>query len=97
MDGTERVIALNEETGEVLWAHEWPTTYRILMASYAVGPRATPIVDDDRVYVVGATGMLFCLDVETGEVVWRTSYIEDYDTSVRPGELPVRRWSMATG
>ena len=82
MDGTERVIALNEETGEVLWAHEWPTTYRMLMASYAVGPRATPTVDDDRVYVVGATGMLFCLDVETGEVVWRTSYIEDYDTSV---------------
>ena len=82
MDGTERVIALNEETGEVLWTHEWPTTYRMLMASYAVGPRATPTVDDDRVYVVGATGMLFCLDVETGEVVWSTSYIEDYDTSV---------------
>ena len=82
MDGTERVIALNEETGEVLWAHEWPTTYRMLMASYAVGPRATPTVDGDRVYVVGATGMLVCLDVETGEVVWSTSYIEDYDTSV---------------
>ena len=87
MDGTERVIALNEETGEVLWTHEWPTTYRMLMASYAVGPRATPTVDDDRVYVVGATGMLFCLNVETGEVVWSTSYIEDYDTSVPTGGI----------
>ena len=26
--------------------------------------------------------MLFCLDVETGEVVWSKSYIDDYDTSV---------------
>ena len=55
MDGTERVLALDEKIGEVLWRHEWPTSYRMLMASYAVGPRATPTVDDDRVYVVGAT------------------------------------------
>ena len=82
MDGAERLLALDEETGEVLWTREWPTTYRMLMASYAVGPRATPTVDGDRVYVVGASGMLLCLDVETGEVVWQKDYIADYDTSV---------------
>ena len=82
MDGTERVLALDEQTGEVLWTHEWPTSYRMLMASFAVGPRATPTVDGDRVYVVGATGVLSCLDVETGELLWRKRYIEDYDTSV---------------
>ena len=54
VDGTERAIALDEETGEILWVTEWPTSYRMLMFSYAVGPRATPTVDDDRVYVVGA-------------------------------------------
>ena len=32
MDGTERLMALDEETGEVLWAHEWTTTYRMLMS-----------------------------------------------------------------
>ena len=82
MDGAERLLVLGEETGEVLWTREWPTTYRMLMASYAVGPRATPTVDGDRVYVVGASGMLLCLDVETGEVVWQKDYIADYDTSV---------------
>ena len=56
VDGTERLLALDEETGDVLWTHEWTTTYRMLMFSYAVGPRATPTVDDDRVYVVGACG-----------------------------------------
>ena len=82
LDGTERAIALDEQTGEVLWTHEWQTTYRMLMVTYAVGPRATPTVDEDRVYVVGATGRLFCFDVETGAVLWQKDYIEDYDTSV---------------
>ena len=82
MDGTERALALDEWTGEVLWTREWPTTYRMLQASYATGPRATPTVDENRVYVVGATGVLSCLDVETGEVIWRTNYVEDYGTFV---------------
>ena len=82
VDGTERLLALDEETGDVLWTHEWTTTYRMLMFSYAVGPRATPTVDDDRVYVVGATGRLLCLNVETGDVIWEKDYIADYDTSV---------------
>ena len=48
MDGTERAIALDEQTGEVLWTREWPTTYRMLMGSYAIGPRATPTVGTDQ-------------------------------------------------
>ena len=82
MDGTERILALSEETGEVLWTHEWPTTYRMLMFTYATGPRATPTVDGDRVYITGATGMIFCLDVETGEVIWQKNTVEEYDTNI---------------
>lgn len=84
MDGTERLLALNEETGDILWSHEWQTSYRMLMTSYAIGPRATPTVDDDRVYVVGATGRLFCLDVENGSLLWERDYVEDYDLSIPP-------------
>ena len=82
LDGTERVVALDEETGEVLWTHEWRTTYRMLMVSYAKGPRATPTVDGGRVYVSGATGRLFCLDVEDGAVLWSKDYVAEYDTSI---------------
>ena len=82
MDGTERAVALDEQTGEILWTREWPTTYRMLMGSYAIGPRATPTVDDDRVYVVGASGSLLCLDVQTGEVLWQKDYRSDYDSYV---------------
>ena len=82
MDGAERLVCLDEETGETLWTHEWPTTYRMLMSTYATGPRATPTVDGDRVYVVGATGMILCLDTDTGEVVWQINSMEEYGTYV---------------
>jgi outer membrane protein assembly factor BamB len=82
MDGTERILALDEETGDTLWSHEWPTTYRMLMFTYATGPRATPTVDGDRVYVVGATGRILCLRTETGEVVWEKDTVLEYDTSI---------------
>ena len=84
MGGTERVLALDEDSGAVLWDYEWHTSYRMLMASYAIGPRATPTVDGDRVYVVGATGRLFCLDVETGAPRWEMDYASEYDMSVPP-------------
>lgn len=35
------------------------------------GPRATPAVQDDRVYALGATGILICLDGRTGRLIWR--------------------------
>ena len=84
MGGTERLLALDEQSGEILWTHEWHTSYRMLQPTNAIGPRATPTVDDDRVYVLGATGRLFCLDVATGEPLWDTDYVEDYDTSIPP-------------
>ena len=82
LDGTERAIALDEQTGEVLWTYEWQTSYRMLQAVYAVGPRATPTVDGDRVYFLGATGRLFCFDVETGTVMWEKDYVAEYGASV---------------
>jgi outer membrane protein assembly factor BamB len=74
--GTERALGLDERTGRILWTHEWEADYRGI--SWPNGPRATPTVDGDRVYVVGADGKLFCLDVTTGAVRWQKDFAKDY-------------------
>ena len=76
MRGTERAIALDEATGEVLWVQEWDADYAGIQ--WEVGPGATPTVDDDRVYVLGRDGVLSALKTDTGELLWRKSFGEDY-------------------
>jgi outer membrane protein assembly factor BamB len=74
--GTERALALNEKTGKILWIKEWTADYRGIQ--WPTGPRATPTVDEDRVYVVGADGKLLCLNVKSGDILWQKDYAKDY-------------------
>ena len=82
MDGTERLLVLDEETGERLWSHEWPAAYRNISWKFANGPRTPPTVADGLVYVHGAAGMLSCLDAETGDVVWQIDTGAEYGMTV---------------
>ena len=83
--GKERIQCLNADTGTVQWSHSYPVRYNI---QYAHGPRATPVVDGDRVYTIGATGLMFCLKVADGKVVWQKDFQQEFETS-----LPT--WGMA--
>ncbi|MEZ6126906.1 MAG: PQQ-binding-like beta-propeller repeat protein [Planctomycetaceae bacterium] len=75
--GTERVVCLNEKSGEVLWKHEYPVKYTI---SYPSGPRCTPNIDGNRVYTLGAEGHLFCFDVASGKIIWQKDLKAEYGT-----------------
>lgn len=77
LTGQERVLCLNAKTGKQIWKHEYPRAYDL---SYPSGPRATPTVDGDKVYVLGAEGDLLCLKADSGDVVWQMQLKEVYDT-----------------
>jgi outer membrane protein assembly factor BamB len=71
---TERVICLDAATGATLWEHAYPTNYSGV--GIGTGPRATPTVDGNRVYTVGATGLFLCLEApaargQAPRVVWQ--------------------------
>ena len=82
LEAVERAICLDEQTGEILWSHEWETHYRRQMQSYATGPRSTPLVADGRLYTLGATGMVHCFDAQTGEVLWHYDALEAFGAEV---------------
>jgi outer membrane protein assembly factor BamB len=46
------------------------------MPQSRTGPRATPAVDGDRVYTLGATGTLLCLEAATGTRIWQQDLLK---------------------
>jgi outer membrane protein assembly factor BamB len=82
---TERALCFDANTGKELWKHEYDAPYSI---SYPLGPRATPTVDGNRVYILGAVGHLFCFDIASGSIVWQKHLPTDFGT-----KLP--EWGMA--
>ncbi len=80
--GTERLLALDESSGAVLWSVEWPADYKGL--DYESGPRATPTVDGDLVFALGAVGELRCIRVDDGKTLWRTDFLRDLGAELPP-------------
>ena len=69
-DGSARLTCMKSETGDELWRFEYPTDYEDLYG-YNNGPRTCPVVDRNRVYVFGPEGMLHCVAVADGKLLWR--------------------------
>ncbi len=42
------------------------------------GPRCTPVIDGDRVYVQSCRGELKCLAIADGREIWHTNYVKDF-------------------
>lgn len=80
LNGKERVLCFDAMTGKELWKYEYECLYSI---SYPAGPRATPTVSEDKVYVLGAEGDLCCLSTESGQVVWSKSLKQEYKTETQ--------------
>jgi outer membrane protein assembly factor BamB len=64
----EHVVAYDLASGRRLWSHAYAARYATTLGGE--GPRATPTVDGGRVYALGATGRLSCLDAASGAAVW---------------------------
>ena len=63
----EVVAAYDINNGRELWTQKWNAEYT---DSTGDGPRATPTWDQGRIYALGATGELRCLDANNGSVIW---------------------------
>jgi outer membrane protein assembly factor BamB len=91
----EHVTSLDVATGLDRWSHADPQTRLLLeraenggAAMGGDGPRATPVVDGNRVFTMGGTGIVNCLELETGRLVWSRHLLRDL------GGI-AHRWGMA--
>jgi outer membrane protein assembly factor BamB len=69
----EQLHCFDEETGDELWTQSYEVLYPewAFDPSQEIGPVATPIARDGKVYTVGRLGHVFCLDARTGDELWK--------------------------
>lgn len=74
----EIVIALAADTGRTIWEYKYDAPQAGMNYEAGVGPHSTPLLIDDMLYTVGATGKLFALDKKSGKVAWSHDLWKDY-------------------
>lgn len=77
VDGQEVAHCLNAADGKELWrANVGPMVE--FQNAYGEGPRCTPLIDDDRLYVQSCGGEFRCLSLADGKQIWAISFGEQY-------------------
>lgn len=71
---------LRAADGKVLWTLRYPATGKM---DYGRSPRATPVIQRDKVFLLGAFGDLHCVRLATGDVLWKRHLATDLG-----GKLP---------
>ncbi|MEP7365571.1 MAG: PQQ-binding-like beta-propeller repeat protein [Acidobacteriota bacterium] len=79
MNDREIVECLQPESGEQVWQFDYATKFEDRYG-YNNGPRASPVIEGDRVFTFGAEGKLHCLQLATGKVIWKKDLQQDFHT-----------------
>jgi len=88
-NATEVMTALDAETGKERWHTSYPAPYAPATpaAAHGVGPKATPLFHDGKLYTVGITGIVSAFNASTGTLAWQTPAAPEhppYGTAVSP-------------
>lgn len=86
----ERVHCWDEKTGQPLWTHAYDATYPdwAFDPPSKSGPGSTPIVEGGKVFALGVTGHLLCLNAVKGAVLWERNLTADYGLAEFSGTTP---------
>lgn len=85
-DGNEYVVCLKADDGETVWEYGYETDG--VDRGFGPGPRGTPSIDGDRIYAVGISGRLHCMNKKDGKVQWSHDLVKEFGA-----EIP--RWGYA--
>lgn len=74
-DAKEIAHLVDTATGKELWQTAYGEMFE---DEWGPGPRSTPMLDDDRLYVQSCKGEFRCLNLADGKVLWGVSFEKDF-------------------
>ncbi len=75
-------VALDPATGKTIWEHRYPAPFEPeMLHDFGFGPRSTPLLVGDRLFTVGATAILHCLDKNTGKPIWSIDLRKEHEAA----------------
>jgi outer membrane protein assembly factor BamB len=72
-DQDECIVCYHATTGEELWCHREVERFT---SEHGDGPRSTPTIHQGRVYSMGGCGRLTCVDLMSGELIWKQTLLD---------------------
>lgn len=76
--GDEEIVECRHAvTGERAWQYKYPSDF-VDPYGYNNGPRCSPVLAGDHCYTLGAKGVLACLKLDDGSLVWKRELLQDF-------------------
>lgn len=73
--GTDGFVIAFDHKGNTLWktifGKEWLESYE--------GVRTTPLIHNDKLYVMSGYGNVVCINAQSGKIIWNVDLFKDYD------------------
>ncbi len=77
--GNEEIVeAFDAIKGTAIWRYAYPSSFQDPYG-YNNGPRCTPLLNENFCYTFGAEGVLTCLDLKTGKLVWQRNTSKEWE------------------
>jgi outer membrane protein assembly factor BamB len=77
LDDHETIECIHPETGQRHWTYHYPIVYSDRYG-YNNGPRASVVIDGERIYTLGVTSMVHCLRAADGAVFWKRDLASEF-------------------
>jgi outer membrane protein assembly factor BamB len=76
LDSTDIFRCFDMKTGNERWKLEYPATSKL---DFGNSPRATPLIAEDKAFLLGASGHLHAVELSTGKIVWQTTLRKSFN------------------
>jgi len=73
MIGDKGYVFALDHTGKLKWKTEYGTEWTVSFA----GTRTTPLVDNDKLYLISSFGLVLCMNVSDGKIVWKKDVLTE--------------------